>query len=45
MPKIKIERSVEEYWEYLNRQTDIEDILDFAEKTMKNKAVVRAVRR
>ncbi|MBI5056308.1 MAG: SDR family NAD(P)-dependent oxidoreductase [Nitrospirae bacterium] len=43
-PKVPIERSIEEYWQYLNRQTDIEDILDYAEKTMKNKGVVRTIK-
>ena len=43
-PKVSIESSIEEYWEYLNRQTDIDDILDYAEKTMKSKGVVRIVK-
>jgi dTDP-L-rhamnose 4-epimerase len=43
-PKVSIEESTEEYWKYLNRQTDIEDILDYAEKTMKNKGVVRTIK-
>ncbi len=43
-PKIPIEKSIEEYWEYLNKQTDIEDILEYADKTMKSKGVVRAVK-
>ncbi|MBS1112119.1 MAG: hypothetical protein H6Q95_411, partial [Nitrospirae bacterium] len=38
-----IEESIREYWKFLNSRTDIEDILDYAEKTMKNKGVVRAV--
>ena len=42
-PKVPIEESIGEYWEYLNRQTDIEDILEYAEKTMKAKGVVRSV--
>jgi dTDP-L-rhamnose 4-epimerase len=33
--------SVKEYVEYLKAQTDIQDILDYAEKTMKNLNVVR----
>ncbi len=36
--------SVSEYLEYLKQQTDIEDILDYAEKTMKQLNVVRKVR-
>lgn len=43
-PKFSIENSIEKYWEYLNSQTDIEDILDYAEKTMKNKGVVRTIK-
>jgi len=42
-PRISIEESIREYWEFLNSRTDIEDILDYAEKTMKNKGVVRTV--
>lgn len=43
-PNVPINKSIEEYWNYLNSQTDIEDILDYAEKTMKNKGVVRAIK-
>lgn len=43
-PRVSIEHSIKEYWEYLNLQTDIEDILDYAEKMMKNKGVVRTVK-
>lgn len=43
-PKVSIEESIEEYWEYLNGQTDIEDILDYAEKIMKSKGVVRSMK-
>jgi len=43
-PKIPIEKSIEAYWDYLNKQTDIQDILDYAEKEMKSKNVVRKVR-
>ncbi|MCC6866540.1 MAG: NAD-dependent epimerase/dehydratase family protein [Ignavibacteria bacterium] len=35
------EDSVKEYIDYLKKQTDIQDILDYAEKTMKNLNVVR----
>jgi dTDP-L-rhamnose 4-epimerase len=42
-PKIPIEESIREYWQFLNSRADIEDILDYAEKTMKSKGVVRAV--
>jgi dTDP-L-rhamnose 4-epimerase len=44
-PKVPIEDSIQEYWEYLNSQTDIEDILEYAEKTMKSKGVVRTVQK
>lgn len=40
-PKRTAEDSVKEYIEYLKAQTDIQDILDYAEKTMKNLNVVR----
>lgn len=42
-PKVPIEESIRDYWKFLNSRTDIEDILDYAEKTMKSKGVVRAV--
>jgi dTDP-L-rhamnose 4-epimerase len=40
-PKRTAIDSVKEYIEYLKAQTDIEDILDYAEKAMKNLNVVR----
>ncbi len=43
-PKVPIEESVRDYWEYLKQQTDIDDILEYADKTMKSKGVVRAVK-
>lgn len=43
-PKFPIEESIREYWAFLNSRTDIEDILDYAEKTMKSRGVVRTVR-
>jgi dTDP-L-rhamnose 4-epimerase len=43
-PEVPIEKSIEEYWQYLNKQTDIQDILDYAEKTMTMRGVVRAVK-
>ena len=43
-PKATIEESIEEYWEYLRQQTGIDDILEYAEKTMMKKGVVRAIR-
>jgi dTDP-L-rhamnose 4-epimerase len=43
-PRVPIESSVADYWEYLKKQTDIDDILGYTEKTMMNKGVVRAVK-
>ncbi len=43
-PKASIEESIGEYWEYLRQQTGIDDILEYAEKTMMKKGVVRAIR-
>ncbi len=43
-PKVAVEKSIEEYWDYLNNQTNIEDILDYTEKTMMAKGVVRTVK-
>jgi dTDP-L-rhamnose 4-epimerase len=40
-PEISIEKSVDDYIEYLRNQTDIEDVLDYAEKKMKSLNVVR----
>jgi dTDP-L-rhamnose 4-epimerase len=42
-PQIPIEKSIEEYWEYLQNQADIEDILEYSENTMKTKGVVRSI--
>lgn len=44
VPQIPIEKSIRDYWEYLHRQQDIDDILEYAEKTMKQLDVVRQVR-
>jgi len=41
LPKRTALESVKEYIAYLKEQTDIDDILDYAEKTMKNLDVVR----
>jgi dTDP-L-rhamnose 4-epimerase len=43
-PKISIEESIRQYWDYLNSQTDVEDILDYTEKTMKSLGVVRSIK-
>jgi dTDP-L-rhamnose 4-epimerase len=40
-PKRTVYDSVKEYKEYLEQQTDIEDILDYSEKHMKNLGVIR----
>ncbi|MBD3233586.1 MAG: SDR family NAD(P)-dependent oxidoreductase [candidate division Zixibacteria bacterium] len=44
-PKVSIEKSVDDYINYLNEQTDVEDILDYAEKKMKTLNVVREARK
>lgn len=44
-PKRTPEYSVHQYRQYLEEQTDIEDIMDFAEKNMKSLAVVRTSRK
>lgn len=44
-PKRSPEVSVLEYLEYLKQQTDIEDILAYAEKTMKQLNVVRSIKK
>lgn len=43
-PKRTPEDSVQEYLDYLRQQTDIEDILAYAEKTMKQLNVVRSIK-
>jgi len=43
-PKRTAVDSVEEYLDYLKDQTDIDDILEYAEKTMKQLEVVRKVK-
>jgi dTDP-L-rhamnose 4-epimerase len=40
-PRRTPEESVREYVEYLRKQTDIEDILAYAQKTMQSLNVVR----
>lgn len=42
-PQRTAKDSIREYIEYLKAQTDIQDILDYAEKTMKNLNVIRKV--
>jgi dTDP-L-rhamnose 4-epimerase len=43
-PKNNPLKSVQDYKQYLEKQTDIEDILDFADKKMKGLGVVRKVK-
>ena len=40
-PRIPIEQSVAEYWDYLVSQKNIDNILEFADKTMARLNVVR----
>jgi dTDP-L-rhamnose 4-epimerase len=42
-PKRNARESVEEYVQYLRDQTDVEDILEYAEKKMKAMNVVRSI--
>jgi len=42
-PRYDIEESIRTYWEYLNQQKEIADILAYAETHMKNLQVVRKV--
>ena len=44
-PRRSVRDSVEEYVEYLHAQTDVEDIMDYAEKKMRDLNVVRAVKK
>ena len=41
--EFSVEDSIRAYWEYLNAQNDIEDILDYAENRMKTLDVVRSI--
>jgi len=42
-PEVSLEESIRAYWAYLNQQTGIEDILEYAENTMRRMNVVRKV--
>jgi len=42
-PKFSIEKSVQDYKSYLEEQTNISDIIDYAEKKMKEMNVVRKI--
>jgi dTDP-L-rhamnose 4-epimerase len=42
-PRRNVTDSIAAYWAYLNEQTDIDDILEHAEKTMQSLTVVRNV--
>jgi dTDP-L-rhamnose 4-epimerase len=44
-PEVPIEVSVRDYINYLQQQTDIDDIMDYARRTMKELNVVQAVRK
>ena len=43
-PDLGIRESIESYWDYLNRQDEIDDILDYAGRHMKNLQVIREVK-
>jgi len=43
-PKTPIQQSVRDYWHYLNEQTDIDDILEYAETKMKQLNVIRSIK-
>ncbi len=43
-PKIPIEQSIKEYKEYLEEQVDIEDILEFQRKRMRDLDIVRRIK-
>jgi dTDP-L-rhamnose 4-epimerase len=43
-PKVPIEISVRDYIDYLQQQTDIDDIMDYARRKMKELNVVQAVK-
>lgn len=42
-PRFTIRDSIRAYWEYLNQQQDVDDILEHAQRTMRNLDVVRTV--
>ncbi len=42
-PKFDVEDSIQSYWEYLNKQVDLENILDYAQKHMEKLKVIRKV--
>jgi len=42
-PKISIEQSITEYKQYLEEQTDIEDIIDYQSKNMRKAGIVRKI--
>lgn len=44
-PERNIEDSIQAYWEYLLNQDEIDDILNYAEKHMKNLQVIRKARK
>ena len=44
-PHHTVENSIQSYWEYLNRQEDIDNILQYAEKHMRALKVIRRTRK
>jgi len=42
-PRFTIRDSIRAYWQYLNEQQDVDDILEHAQRTMRNLDVIRAV--
>ncbi len=43
-PAHDVADSIQSYWEYLNRQREVENVLDFAQQHMKDLQVIRQVR-
>ena len=42
-PKFDVADAIQSYWKYLNKQVDLENILDYAEKHMQKLQVIRKV--
>ncbi len=42
-PRYTVRDSIRAYWDYLNQQQDVDDILEHAQRTMRNLDVVRTV--
>jgi dTDP-L-rhamnose 4-epimerase len=43
-PTYGVEDSIQSYWEYINEQEDLENILEYAEKHMEKLRVIRKIR-